>query len=98
MPAMSPKEIERLRLSQIPDPVFDVVNDLLAKAGDTSRKVIYQDDVVAALEARGFNRQDLFENNWLDFENFYEVNGWDVTYDKPGYNESYKAQWVFEPK
>lgn len=95
---MNPKEIEQLRLSQIPEPVFDVVNSLLVKAGNTFRKVIYQDDVVAALEARGFPRQDLFKNNWLDFENFYEVNGWDVTYDKPGYNESYRAHWVFETK
>jgi hypothetical protein len=98
MPAMSPKEIEHLRLSQIPEPVFDVVNSLLAKTGATSNKVIYQDDVVDALEARGFPRQDLFQNNWLDFEKFYEVNGWGVTYDKPSYNESYRAHWVFRIK
>ncbi len=34
---------------------------------------------------------------WLNVEELYRAQGWTVTYDKPGYNESYPATFTFAP-
>ena len=38
------------------------------------------------------------DRGWLDIEPIYEQAGWQVKFDKPAYNESYKAFFVFKPK
>lgn len=44
------------------------------------------------------SKNDLFENRWLDIEPVFEKAGWNVHYDKPGFNESYEATWTFSKK
>ncbi len=43
-------------------------------------------------------RQQVFDNHWLDFEPLYRKAGWNVVYDKPGFNEDYIGFWRFSPK
>ncbi len=43
-------------------------------------------------------RKQLFEKGWLDVEPIFKKAGWDVEYDKPGYNESYPATFKFSRK
>ena len=102
-----PEDLPAAKAAQIPDFVFDAVNGLLAKhAGSGSRITLRQPEVISAILARvpGLweNREEaldsLFANRWLDFESAYQDAGWEVAYDKPGYNESYDAFWVFRPK
>ena len=57
-----------------------------------------QDDVAKLIVQKGLKRQDIFDNHWLDVEDLYRKNGWKVDYDKPGYNESYNAYFVFSAK
>ena len=38
----------------------------------------------------------LFENHYLDVEELYRQEGWLVTHDKPGYDETYPATFTFE--
>lgn len=59
---------------------------------------LYQDEIVQKLVARGLKRSDIFENHWLDFEDAYRASGWGVEYDKPGFNETYQARFIFSPK
>ena len=33
----------------------------------------------------------------FDVEDIYEKAGWDVTYDTPGYNETYEPKFTFKP-
>lgn len=40
-------------------------------------------------------RQDVYNNNWLDFESLYRRAGWKVEYDRPGFNETYDPYWTF---
>lgn len=40
-------------------------------------------------------RQTLFDNHWLDIEPIYRKVGWKVEYDKPGYCETYDANFTF---
>lgn len=44
------------------------------------------------------DRQEIFDNCWLDVEDIFEEVGWKVVYDKPGYNESYPANFEFTKK
>jgi hypothetical protein len=43
----------------------------------------------------GVSRQEVFDNQWLDIEDIYREAGWKVSYDKPAYNETYKAYFTF---
>lgn len=44
------------------------------------------------------NRGDVFAQHWLDIEDVYRAEGWIVDYDKPAYNQSYRAYFVFKKK
>lgn len=40
----------------------------------------------------------IFDEGYLDVEPIFREAGWDVEYDKPGYNESYGAYFIFTKK
>lgn len=48
--------------------------------------------------SKGFNRQEIFDRHWLDFETVYRSAGWDVHFSKPAYNESGDAVFTFKPR
>ena len=43
-------------------------------------------------------REKLFDEHHMDFETYFEKEGWKIIYDKPGYNETYEASFKFTPK
>lgn len=92
---ISPSEVAAAQQEAIPAGVFDVVNSLIAANlyGKSAR--VLQKEVVAALEELGHIRSAIFSNGWLNFEDSYRSLGWKVEYDKPAYNESYDAYWIF---
>lgn len=102
----SPEDIERLAdVSSFPVEVIQVVNGFLKERGRSSLYItIRQDEVLERLEAlfhqngMRFDRSEAFDRHWLDFETAYRSQGWLVEYDKPGYNESYDAHWIFRKK
>lgn len=91
-----PNEIAEQQAATFPVEVIEVVNELLGSHGSTKRIVIIQQEIVQRLVSRGFSQADIFKHHWLDFEPMYRSAGWKVTYDKPGYNEDYEANFVFE--
>ena len=92
----SPSEAEAMHVTTIPDQIITAVNKrLVANAG--SRCTILQDEIIAEAVEAGLDKRAIFDNHWLDFEKHFETFGWKVTYDKPGYNESYPASWEFSP-
>lgn len=93
---IGPEQAEQLRMEQFPGEVLEVFNALIAKNMVRGRAVIRQDDAVRALVARGMNEGKIFQDGLLDVEDMYRQAGWKVTYDKPGYNESGNAYFVFE--
>lgn len=85
----------------IPDLVFEVVNNLLlTKPRKNNRIIITQDEILNKLtgdeDCGRFNRQTILDKGWLDFEDIYREVGWRVTYDKPGFNDSYRPYFIFE--
>lgn len=95
---ISPQEAKALKSTQIPDEVIEVFNLLIAKRMAHEEVVIKQNEVLTLLEDRGLNRNDVFENHWLDIEELYAKYGWKVEYDKPGFNESYESTFNFKAK
>jgi len=96
----TPADAKAAKASSIPDVVLDVVNRLLAEnfgSSDnphiqfTSKKVR---ELVEPLLPEGTR----FDARWLDFEGVYRRYGWDVEYDKPGYNETYDGFYIFRKK
>lgn len=93
-----PEEVSGKHQSTIPPLVVQTINDMIVKNGRGGSIVLFQDDIVAQLVQKGLNREDIFENGWLDIEGLYRSHGWKVEYDKPSYNESYRASFTFSKK
>lgn len=90
-----PEEIGAARKAIFPPAVFEAFNAEIAANYTAGRARVLQEDVVARLVAGGADRQTIFDKGWLNVEETYEAEGWDVEYDKPGYNESYGAFFIF---
>lgn len=93
---ITPNEVVETRLADIPDVVFEVVNEMLTREFRNGRAFIKQDDIVDAILLRYVvSRHEIFERGWLDIESHYRAAGWDVEYDKPAYYENYAACFKF---
>lgn len=92
---LAPNEVVEAKRELIPDVVIETFNTLLAERGASGYTTIYQDEVVAQLEEQGLTQSDIYGHHWLDVEDVYREAGWKVEYDKPGYNETYRAFFRF---
>jgi hypothetical protein len=97
---LSPQEVENSSGSFIPSIVIEAVNNLLKKKYRNGHMVILQRDLIKEIFTLDptMTRDNLFDNNWLDFEPLFRKVGWEVEYDKPGYNETYEPNFSFRPK
>jgi hypothetical protein len=99
---IKPEEILDRKAETIPDAMFQAINELIALKWNGSSAKFRQDDLIKRyFEITGqdnleSNRQVIFDNHYLDFENIYRKEGWQVYYDKPAYNESYHATFEFK--
>ncbi len=95
---VSPREARESKNQLIPEAVIQAFNKLLCNNFD-NEIIVFQDQVIEEIQTINpqISREILFKNHWLDIEDVYRANGWTVVYDKPGYNESYKAYWTFKP-
>lgn len=93
---ISPNEVQLV----IPDFIIATVNKLIKEKWDGEEAIIQQDEILALVASNDPDdnkpsRQTVFDRGWLNFEPMYREIGWHVEYDKPGYNESYKAFFRF---
>lgn len=101
---VSPDEVVTLKARLLPDYVIEGVNECIAENYLGGKAHFTQNDVIAKILSKaavagiGITRQQLFGNKYLDFEDIYRQNGWQVEYDKPAYNESYEANFTFRRK
>lgn len=104
---ITPNDASLKKQEIMPDEVIETWNRLIAKNWDGSSSRVLQNEAVEALMALLTNneetdkqtvRRQVFQNKWLDIEPIYRNNGWSVIYDKPAYNESYEAFFVFKSK
>jgi hypothetical protein len=111
---INPNDVIKAKFKQIPDEVIESFNEMIAKTYFNGRASFKQDDVlklvVDKMEATKNkdsssddnwikqSHSEIFDNHWLDVEDIYRRVGWDVKYDKPGYNETYSATFTFKKK
>jgi hypothetical protein len=95
----TPAEAQAAVADVIPGFVVKAVNTLLAqKVGIGLYPAVRftRSEVEAAIRMAGRIDGGSIDPNWLNFESMYREQGWKVEYDKPGYNETYEAFWVFK--
>ncbi len=95
MEPIRPEQVVDTKMKLVPTTVIKVFNDLISQNFSEGRAIVKQDHVVALLIADGLTNSDIFANRWLDIEDMYRKYGWEVEYDKPGYNEGYPATFTF---
>ncbi len=99
MKPISPNEIGALKAKTLPSEVIEAFNELIVKNWSGACAIIKQDEIVklicAKLKIKPKDRQDVYDNHYLDVEDLYRAEGWRVEYDKPGYNETYEAFFKF---
>jgi hypothetical protein len=96
--AISPHELNNAVVDavQIPDGVIEAINELLIKNGSRNPITLMQSDVLVAITKKmRVTKKTVFDNRWLDFEQLYRKAGWVVSYDAPGYCETYEESWKF---
>lgn len=101
MKPLSPQEVADVAKSEIPPAVIEAVNNLLKKKYRRGQSItLKQEDIMKEVTRLNSDLTStiVYENGWMDFEATFEGVGWKVTYDKPGYNESYPATFEFTPK
>ncbi|MDB5193988.1 MAG: hypothetical protein JWN50_2 [Parcubacteria group bacterium] len=96
--AVKPAEVVNLKKSTIPAEVLEAFNSLIAENLQNGEARVVQNEVVKILVEKGLNREEIFKKGWLNVEEIYMNAGWRVGYDKPGYNESYEAFFIFKAK
>jgi hypothetical protein len=94
---INPREINKLKVTNIPGEVFDAFNEMIRKNWSGNSATFKQGDVarLARKLLPKTQRDKLFTEKWMDVEGAYRSEGWQVTYDKPGYNEDYDATYTF---
>jgi len=94
---VTPEQVREVKSKKVNSDVEQIVDTLLLERANKRQIIIYQDEIVKALKSlKKYSRKDIFENGLLDFEDAYGAQGWKVTYDKPAYNEDYRAYFLFE--
>lgn len=97
---ISPEDVAKAKVQILPAFVITIFNGLIAKNYCSGVARVTQEEVVALLIQSGHaqSSQQVIDNHWLDVEDVYREEGWSVEYDKPGYNETYLAYYIFKRK
>jgi hypothetical protein len=92
---ISPEEADEGKMTMFPDAVIEAFNELISTHLVHGTATVFQDEVLALIAKKGLKKNEVFAKGWLDIEDLYGQFGWNVTYDKPGYNESYQPSFTF---
>lgn len=97
---IKPNDVIDEKLKSIPPEVIESFNEIIVEKFNGTESTFKQDDVITKIlnKLTNINKSDIFNKHWLDVEEIYRKIGWKVEYDKPGYNESYAANFTFKKK
>lgn len=94
---LTPNEARGLKPNIIPPEVYEAFNELIVLNLDGRGVSVFKlDEVFRRLREKGVDTKEAVKMRWLDVEPFYREAGWKVTYDNPGWNETYPATFRFE--
>lgn len=99
MPPISPDEVPDKQIVSLPAEVFATFDELIVEAWDGRVAKVLQSVAVDKISAKlRCTRETVFNRGWLNIEAAYRSVGWVVEYDKPGYNETYEASFLFKKR
>ena len=94
---IKPKEVQGKKNESIPEEVFEVINAMILEDWDGRSATVSQIEAGRrAAKVLGITTGELYKRKLLDIEDIYRKAGWKVEFDKPGYNESYEAHFIFK--
>jgi hypothetical protein len=95
-PITKEQVLQNIKQRSFPDFVIQAFNQLIEAEKIKHSDSVYQKDVLALIVKLGnVTHSTIFENNWLDIEDYYKSVGWNVVYHKPSFNESGEPYFVF---
>lgn len=94
---------EAVTHATLPDWVIQGINNAILLHCKGSKqftiKQLHIVDEMMKVAPEGTTRDSIFKEGYLDFENIYRKAGWEINYDKPGYNEThYDAFFEFKAR
>jgi hypothetical protein len=92
---IKPGEVAKKKEHDVPDAVFEAFNELITEKFNGRDAVVIQKDVVELMIKKGLNGDEIFKKGWLDIEEVYHKAGWEVEFDRPGWDEDYDAHFTF---
>ena len=102
---ITPNEIVKKKKESFPPEVLEAFNEVIYENAEQTSSGICstfnQNVIVRRIlkrlreSGKRYTSAQLFEKHWLDVENVYRACGWEVKYDKPGYNEEGQAVFQF---
>lgn len=102
---ITPNEAKGRRKTAVPAQVLEAFNELIVEGLCNGSSTVSQKDAVARIQSKinatlgnEYTYQEICDRGWLNVEDIYRGSGWKVTYDKPGYNETYDATFEFKAK
>lgn len=95
--ALTKKQLsENIKNRSFPQFVIQAFNECIEESKLKKSNTVLQKTVVSRIMKLGkVSSKEIFENNWLDVEDFYRKAGWAVRYDKPAFNETYEPYFEF---
>jgi len=90
----------KVREVVIPDSIIGCVNEMISSEWDGKQARIEQKDLLKKVleKDKTLDSDEIFDKHFFDFEDIFRKCGWVVEYDRPGYNESYEAYFIFRKK
>lgn len=70
-----PGEVNRQKLKQFPDAVFESFNELIVENDSNGTSVVDQHEVVKRMVSRGLDPDLIYKRGWLDIEGVYRKAG-----------------------
>jgi hypothetical protein len=98
---ITPEEASHLSEMEIPEFVFEAFNKAIIEKYDGNKASVLQNRVIELIIyfSEGIaTRELIFSEGLLNIEDIYRKNGWSVEYDKPGFDETYEARFIFKKK
>ena len=90
-----PHEVTQESLNRMPDAIIEAWNELIAEKWDGDSALIFlyeaKDRLCFVCGYKGIE----YSSKYLNIEDIYRDAGWDVEFEKPGYNESGNAYYEF---
>jgi hypothetical protein len=96
---ITPDEVFAAKEKLLPPEVFEAFNEMIARKWDGDSASFTLKEVATSIANRlKISTADVYARNLLDVEDVYRMAGWGVDFDRPGYNETYEANFAFKKK